>query len=121
MAIVLSHDTALAYWQRCTFRRNRLRPAPLASGATERLAWSPQLAAELAQLGIRISGDDLLHLLFADQKLRPAPDIRSLPPIRAHVQNALLPAGSVLRLSEQVGIVSPEVCFLQMADTLSLP
>lgn len=119
MPIVLSHTTAFLYWRTFTRRRSRLKPAP-ASGMTERFAWTPQLATELAQLGIVITDNRPLHLLFAKAGLRPAPKADTLPPLRAHVQPTDLPAGSILRLSEHVAIVSPELCFLQMATRFSL-
>ena len=119
MPIVLSHSTAFFYWRTFTGRRTRIRPLVPASGMTERLEWAPQLAAELAQLGIEPAAGRPLHLLFANQALRPSRASKTLPPLVAHVQPAELPAGSILGLSEHVAIVSPELCFLQMADRLS--
>ena len=119
MLLVLSHSTAFLYWRTFTQRRSRLRAVNPASGMTERLAWSAQLATELAQLGVIPSDNRPLHLLFANQTLRPAPNTMGLPPLSAHVQPVNLPAGSILRLTEHVAIVSPELCFLQMAARFS--
>ena len=119
MLIVLSHTTAFFFWRTFTRNRNHLKPAIPASGMTERLMWKQQYAVELAQLGIVPTETNPLHLLFADQKLRPKPNTASLPPIRPHVQPAPLPAGSVLRLTEHIAVVSPELCFLQMAARLT--
>ena len=120
MLVVLSHTTAFLYWRTFTRRRNRLKPVAPASGMTERLAWTPQLASELAQLGIVPTEYRPLHVLFAKAGLRPVPNAGTLPPLRPHVQTAELPAGSILRLSEHVAIVSPELCFLQMAARFSV-
>lgn len=88
---------------------------------TTRLAWSEPLAIELAMLGIEPAPRRPLHLLFAEAGLRPSAKQLGLPPLRAHVQTADLPDGSILRLSEHVSIVSPELCFLQMAPFSSVP
>ena len=87
---------------------------------TERLSWTPELAKELAGLGITPTAKHPLYLLFATPGLRPATKSGIPVPLRPHVQPDVLPTGSVLRLSEHVAIVSPELCFLQMASTLSL-
>ena len=71
---------------------------------------SQDILEELSALGITPQEDAPVHLLFSSA----APSPKS-PLMRAHVQSSPLPAGALLRLSPHVLIVSPELCFVQMA------
>ena len=121
MHLVLSHVTAHRFYRSRTGRHPRPSATKASCGMTERVAWSDSLALELFRLGIEPAPRRPLHLLFAEPGLRPSARQTGLPPLRAHVQSAELPENSILRLTEHISIVSPELCFLQMARFLSLP
>lgn len=41
------------------------------------------------------------------------------PCLSAHVASADLPAGAILQVGRELGVVAPELCFMQLAQTLS--
>ena len=74
---------------------------------------TPELDMELARLGLTPRPKASLHLLFA------APELRSRRRgVTSHVCPEPLPTGSLLRVSEHVLVVSPELCFAQLAETM---
>lgn len=114
MEIVLSHGTALLFWRRFVGDIRRLPTAPQTMAPMERPRLDETLRRELAGLGIVQAEDAPLHLLFANRSARP-----NSPGIQPHLVTQVLPANSFLRLSPHVLIVSPELCFIQMAGVLS--
>ncbi len=66
-------------------------------------------------LGVPVDDTSPLHCLVADASLRSY-----ATGVITHYTDRPLPAGSILRLSPHVCIVSPELCFLQLATTLSV-
>ncbi len=114
--IIISHKTAFRFWR--TYRapvqqlpRLRQRELPQKSGRTQQL---PE--EELTRLGIYYSEKLPLDLLFLSKDTRIQHG-----PVRAHVTEASLPAGSLLKLAPQIAIVSPELCFTQLAREISVP
>ena len=57
-----------------------------------------------------------VHLLVADKQQR----VQS-PSFASHVRSSTLPTGSVIFATKDVAVCSPELCFVQMATTLSFP
>lgn len=114
MDLILSHQTAYLYWRSFTGRRFLLREAPRTIAMTERTALTDALLRELAVLRIFPNADHPLDLLFSDPSLRPR-----AAHVHPHLLKGTVPPGSFLRLSEHVLISSPELCFAQLAGSLS--
>ena len=85
------------------------------SACEERCALTSALLAELESLGFRPSAKTPLDLLFADRKARVFHSA-----IRPHITSSALPPNSFLRLSEHVLIVCPELCLIQVANSLPI-
>lgn len=111
MTIVLSHISALEYWlsvRAChpelqiVFRAKRYitKPASL-------IGFSLDLPQEL---------NYPVHVLIADDSCR-----RHSKSIACHVWTGPLPKGCILEIGNGICVCSPEFCFVQMANTLSLP
>ncbi len=114
MPIVLSHASAFRFWRTFTGNVATLRPTALRHTPDARPKLTRDLRQELATLGILSDEHHPIHCLVADESLRG----HTLG-IRCHVARRPLPAGAVLQLSENVDIVSPELCFIQMSRVLS--
>ena len=114
MYIVISHKSAMLYWRRF---RGELAALPKMKNprAMERpVPLEPALAAELADLGFSPTRNSPLDLLFSTKGVRSQSQV-----VASHRGPATLPWGSLLRLSEHVAIVSPELCFVQMSGVYS--
>ena len=114
MEIVLCHGSAFLFWRRFVGDIRRIPSVPQVMAPSERPRLDDALLRELAGLGIAPPEEAPLHLLFASPSVRP-----KTPGIHAHLVTQVLPPNSFLRLSPHVLIVSPELCFVQMADVLS--
>lgn len=114
MEIILCHGSALLFWRRFTGDVRRLPAVPRLMASSDYPTIDDALLRELAGLGIAPPGEAPLHLLFANPSVRP-----KMPGVVAHLVTQVLPPNSFLRLSPHVLIVSPELCFVQMADVLS--
>ena len=114
MILVISHRSALQFWRRFAGNRAALplvdNPQPMANV----LALSCKLRVELASCGFAPSPQTPLDLLFSSGATRSR-----AKSIRAHSTGRTLPPGSLLRLSEHLLIVSPELVFLQIAGSHS--
>ena len=113
MDLVLSHTTAYRFWRSFSGDLSAFAKArgPRAMGS--RVDLTPELREELAALGFAFDESHPLHLLFAESRLRSR--VRG---VESHVESRPLPAGSLLRLSANVVIVSPELCYAQMSEVV---
>ncbi len=109
--IVLSHKTAYLFWRQYTGDIRTLKPLQ------RRNVTKPKaLPLEaLAHLGIPATKEHPVDLLFFSRESRLQHAC-----VHEHLQPEPLPAGSLLRLSDEVGIVSPELCFTQVAKKTSV-
>ena len=110
--IILSHETAFRFWQRFTGDRKQLKRSTRRKGLTDTVRLTPALLGELAALGLAPSAGDPLHVLLADADKRG-----KAPSIVAHVLSRELPMGAFIRVAEHVLVSSPELCFMQLADS----
>ena len=111
---MLSHDTAAEYY---------LTLDPLSANAAVPTRAKPLNCARATSISsININpnfsgfGGLPLHVLVSEKGL-----VRRSNIAVAHVCEAALPQGSFRKLNDTLFIVSPELCFLQMAWELSLP
>ena len=113
MGIVFSHRTAALVYRAagCPVQAGRLpaAPAPLARCYPSKAAVAAARRT-LALLGIPPAETGLLDVLVAGDSVRS-----SDPALTCHVFSAALPAHSIRTLADGVFVVSPELCFLQMA------
>ena len=114
MQVVLSHTTAFRFWRFFTDRIDALRVAFLPAGPRNGTPLSDEILHELEALGVFFSAKHPLHLLYAEQEQRP-----KRPDIIAHVHAGVLPPGAILRLTAHICIVSPQLCFTQLACTMT--
>ncbi len=112
--IVLSHSTAYLFWRCFTGNVNSLRPVMLKSNPKGSVRLTKAVQQELAALNIPAHTAQPLHCLV----IEPANRSR-ISGVISHVMSVPLAPGAILRLSAHVCIVSPELCFLQMATLLS--
>lgn len=113
MDIIISHKTAFLFWRRFTGSRGNLPRARRTAAMGEPLNLTPEVEAELAELGIEPRTESALHILFARDDLRSR-----VFGVRSHVSGLELPAGSLLRISPHVLIAGPELTFAQLARRL---
>ena len=113
--LVVSHASALDYWSRHDGRlpdccRERFPEAmvkpPLLSGGIQ---------AELSELGLELSEDNPLDLLFWWNGLRS-----DSARVRAHAISRPIPPGALIRVSDHVLVSSPELTFIQMSHVYGL-
>ena len=114
MQVVLSHTTAFWFWRFFADKVDALRPASLPAGPRNGAPLSDEILRELEALGIFFSAKHPLHLLYAEQEQRP-----KRPDIQPHVHVGVLPPGAILRLTAHICIASPELCFTQLACTMT--
>ena len=114
MVLILSHTTAYLFWRAFAGRLPALRSVhPRGKTFPGRQPLNDAMLRELAVLGIVPSASAPVHLLYPDSSMRVVS-----PMVKAHVAGAELPPGSLYQLSDHVLIVSPELCFTQIAHTL---
>ncbi len=114
MGIVLSHSTAFLVWRAFTGKIDALPSASLSAGSAGRVRLTPKLREQLAAFGVEPPPCRVLHCLVSDDNQRP-----KIPGVVAHIAKSPLPPASFFRLTPQIDIVSPELCFLQLARVLS--
>ncbi len=110
MPLVLSHISALEYW--LSVRRGP-RSFVRVSRARSLLSSVPSLSSEKVLGPWWLARP--LHAIVAGQELR-----RPSSEFVCHVWSGLLPKGSVLDAQNGFCVCSPELCFLQMANSLSM-
>ncbi|MCL2529448.1 MAG: endonuclease domain-containing protein [Coriobacteriia bacterium] len=107
MKLFICHESALEYWrQRRALPENsadRRCRVVLPKGATP--------VASLALSGLEVP----VHILLARPGNRRKPTIET-----QHVYSGETPIGSFMNVGEDFGVSSPEFCFLQMAERLTL-
>lgn len=113
MDIVLSHETAFRFWRSFVGNLDAMRRAALPAGLQHEGAFPDTAERELAILGVAFDTEHPLDLLYAEQTRRARRG-----DIRAHACTVNLPAGSILRLSSHVCIVSPDLCFVQLGSSM---
>lgn len=85
------------------------------------LDWSDSTSAEMLaalkeELGIAPTRGDPVHVLVGDAANRPRGEW-----VQSHTWSGNLPPGSLIRLVPEISVISPELCFLQMAGRRSIP
>ncbi len=114
--IVLSHKTAFLFWRRFTGSRATLKPLRfhVVSQKAKHTEALPQ--DELAALGITPTAERPVDLLFftLDSRIQRAY-------VRSHLTKDALPYGTLLQVSPEVAVVSPELCFAQLTKQASIP
>ncbi len=114
--IILTHKSAFRYWRRFTGERHALKRLRQRS-VMQQAAHIRQLPMEdLASLGFFPTDDNPLDLLFFSWETR-----MQSAEVRPHVTSTIWPAGPILQLTPEVGIVSPELCFTLLANEISQP
>lgn len=113
MQLVLSHRSAFLFWRAYTGNARRLQrigrtvdmanPAHLTTGIRE----------ELASLGIFPTAKNPLDLLFSRPGARPRGQ-----ELHPHTTLDSLPDPVILQVTEHIAVVSPELCFFQLAAVL---
>lgn len=115
METLMTHGTAAVWWLLSTQPPNGARRSSVALKAPGS-APSAARARELVDiLNERNSGISRVHVLVSSVGSRRVSDCMT-----RHATSARLPAGSICRVGETLYVVSPELCFLQMASKLSL-
>lgn len=123
MTLVISHQSALDFWRRAP------EPVVTATLAELRQCGAPQLCAcdlqgagkplaveaqEVLSLFPRVFAGSLHVLVGAsDARLRRAS-------VTSHVGAARYPLGSFARIAEGIWVASPELCFVQLSQKLSI-
>ena len=109
MSIFISHESALEYW-----RRHFDKPI---TSASLKKAVLPKSPPEKGMLQTEIVGSlsQPLHIVLSNPSAR-----RASRPMRQHVFRAETPIGCFVSVREGLMVSSPEFCFLQMAEELSL-
>lgn len=111
-SIYLSHESALRYW-----RVEGIRGAHRAiDGRTFKAAGRPSVYQIKDALWLRPHLGEPVHLLFPNPDVRP----RSKEVV-AHCTSSLRGAGSLIEVSAGIGVVSPEICLIQIAERGMLP
>lgn len=113
-AVILSHRTAVAYYRvlnpkdRKAAHATRADPLPRASASSQLLkTFNPEFSG---------FGGLPLDLLVPDRR-----NVRMSKGINAHSCQVKLPEGSFWKLNDTLYITSPELCFVQMAQMMSIP
>lgn len=110
MPFVLSHISALEYWLSV---RSGSRSFVSVPRARSLLSAVPSLSFEKVLGPWWLARP--LHVIVSDQKLRRPSSV-----FVCHVWSGPLPKGSVLDTQNGFCVCSPELCFLQMANSLSM-
>ena len=108
--IIISHKTAFQFWRayRASVDPYRIKDAQQAFASPS--PSSKEALAELERLGFAPSEKTPVDLLFFGRDAR-----MKTVWARPHAILDELPRGSLVQLSDHVAIVSPELCFVQMA------
>lgn len=114
MYLVVSHKSALMYWRRFRGQITQLPKVKDPHPMKCPVCLGESLLAELGALGFSPTEEHPLDLLYSLKELRS-----QAHRIAGHSVSAPLPPKMLLRLSEHVAIVSPELCFAQAARTHS--
>lgn len=111
MKLILTHASALEYWRRVsTLRAPRPRPSRILTAGSA----LDETRVPVLQKAFGLSLP--LHLLVSREEKRP-----SSTTVVYHTRNAPLPHGSLMRVSDEVLVVSPECCFLQLPSMQEVP
>lgn len=113
MEIVISHLSAFLFWRRFTGDISCLQRIPRPKGTSRGALQSPGVLRDLDALKFNFSPLEPLDVLY-----RNAADRTKASGIRAHVCKHPLPSKSIIRLTESVSVVSPELCFAQLETVL---
>ena len=110
MEIVISHQSALHFWR--IFRGNvrRFERCACSEAMIKPVRLDAELCGELGSIGFEVSKKKPLDLLFYKGGTKSESQ-----QIRSHTTSRALPAGSLVRLSDNVLIASPELVFAQVA------
>ena len=113
MPLVISHKSAFLFWRSFCGDPGKLVRLryPRAMSRAERL--TEDLRAELQALGFSPSQKEPLDLLFCSAGARSRATWAQV-----HTNSAPLPSNSLIQLSDHVMIASPELCFIQIAETM---
>ncbi len=114
MAVVIGYATAFRFWRSFTGDPRTLERVRARKAMSEPCRLTPELRRELHEVGIPFDENYRLHLVFSSPNLRKREE-----GVASHVYSGEYPAKSLVRLSEQVLIASPELCFAQMADAFT--
>ena len=111
MEIVISHISALAFWLAQPSRRDY----PLTRRSTGTLPSGPfgDRDAEYAALVLPREASSVIHVIAKDSRKR------SNGRFRVHSHTTGLSSGSIIRVSDEILVCSPELALMQSAPTLS--
>jgi hypothetical protein len=114
MRVYVGYDSARSFWRAAGSEDALMREGRRAASLTRCATTAMQFrAAPLAQAGI---GEPPYHVIIFDQNKRCIKE-----GYRFHVCTRRLPAGSFICIGKEIYLSCPELSFLQMARTLSLP
>lgn len=109
MEVIFGYETALEYWRRRMCFREGLPPAPRRGGWPHRLP-SEQTVVEIAERILGVKGSRP-HALVVDKRAW-----KRMESVDVHILKTPLPRGAVLRIDSSCSVVSPELCFAQIAQ-----
>ena len=112
MEIIISHRSAFLYWR--TFRKQATGLKRVHHRVVPGAALTEDVRGQLQRLGIPEPEQAPLDLLFLSSEKRWRPR-----GVTAHVTERELPRGSFVQVAENVLVVAPELCFVQLADGYS--
>jgi hypothetical protein len=108
----ISHDSALELWRRAPIEKEDiLRNKKLRAGKLPESTGAPDEIPRENFWGLSAP----LHVLAQNTGVR-----RTTATLRRHICSQPLPTGSLIQISPELIVASPELCFLQMASELSL-
>lgn len=125
MGLVISHGSALELWRRpevFDYVNPTSETVLEVPGDKTTLPVPDDAAVRVNASSTRLWSDTLSHLSMPLDLLASRDSRRTIKSQRVayHVRTIPLPYGSLRRLDTRVLFSSPELCFLQMAETLSL-
>jgi len=109
--VYLSHGTALEYWRRHP-ASPRYRTVLRGRGIDDCVART----FDIAEMDIQRWVTPPFEVLVSNRGSRRRSNL-----LVCHVCSKPLPEGSFVKVSRNVAVSSPELCFVQMASTLSMP
>ena len=116
MEIVISHLSAFRFWRRFAGDISQLHRVSRPKGTSRGASISSEVRAELISCGWSSQELNHLDLLYENKTQRS----RAMN-IHAHSFSEPLPANSIIRIAQHVGIVSPEICLIQLSHILPEP
>ena len=115
MKTLMTHSTAAVWWLLAAHPPNDLRRSSAVMKAPEKAPSASRARELVGILNERGLGISRVHVLVSSANGRRMSD-----GLVCHVASRALPAGSICRVGDTLYVVSPELCFLQMASSLSL-